>query len=135
MNLSLIRTDHVQRFNFFVDVDAIKFTAVRIELFPHRPLVVPAGTNMTQQELLLEALRSLRWLRSQPSHSPYPPSVLRPFAKLIAVDLDNESRELQVRHQMHIGDTAFDGDERVQALCRAWDLVDGAPLPVGEVWN
>ena len=134
MKLSLIRTDHVQCYHLHVDTEAAQFTAMRIELFPHAPLVVGDAT-MTQEDLWREAMASLRWLRTQPGQSLYPSTVFVPFAKIIAVDRDAEAREQSIHTRQIIGDYHPDHEERVRALCAALDLLDGAPLPASVGWN
>lgn len=132
--LALVRIDYSLRYRLFVDSDAAEYTAFRVELFPHPPVVV-GNPSMSEGERWREALGTASWLHSQPGQSLYPSNVFVPFARIIAVDHATESRELAIRNQHIIGDLHPDHEARVRALCTALDLIDGGAMADGRAWN
>ena len=134
IRLALVRTDIALRYALYVDVEALAYTAFRVELFPHPPVVV-GNPSMSEGERWVEALGTARWLHSQPGQSLYPPTVLVPFARIIAVDHATESRELAIHNHHIIGELHPDHEARVRALCTALDLLDGGAMPDGRAWN
>lgn len=134
-NLSLVRTDHVQRYHLFVDTEAARFDAFLVELCPI-PAVLVAGTGKSTDELWRDALATVAWLRTQPSALPYPSSVFVPFARIVAVDAQRESAKASLQMSMLVGrcspdqtwpppvDDPSSHEDRVQSLCRALDLID-----------
>ena len=152
--LTRIRTDYVQRLHVFVDADAAVIDCFVVELPPYLvPMCVPQRDGMSIDETWREALTTLEWLRSQPYTPIFPAEVFVPFGVITARSFDDVAREHAIKIAM-IGPELYHTDERHRArvdanpvlhqgahdrrvadLCRAMDLLNGAPMPKGSFDN
>ncbi len=151
MKTTRTRTDYVQRYHVHVDTNAKElnaFTVVLPPYFDEPGLTVMPRPGKTMNDLFLEALATLDFLRAEPWTPLYPASVFIPFGIITAVDVEDVQRQQAIQLAMMVGgcfhtdrDRAaierypalYEGahEARVKALCRALDLMDGAPIHEG----
>ncbi|MEI2790463.1 MAG: hypothetical protein V9E93_16520 [Steroidobacteraceae bacterium] len=151
-----ISTDWQARIHVQADADVSTHDAALVELPPYSlgvPLLVYRdGASM--DELWNEALRTLEALRSQPHKAILPARVFVPFGVITLRRLEDVWREHELRREMMMveqfntdpayrarveADPILHGngrahEQRVASLCRALDLLNGAPLPVPVPW-
>ena len=141
-------TDWSRRYHLEVD-DASPIDCFIVELPPY--LISPSGIGLpvlprpgkSMDDLFTEALATLDFLRAQIHDPLYPPDVFQPWGIIQARNLDDVRREFEIWRDMWLGG-CFDSDrarssetfpdahdERVEALIRALDLLDGAPMAQG----
>ena len=102
--------------------------------------------GQTMDDLWREALETLAWMRAQPHERILPRAVFEPFGVITALCSADRRRRREIKREMMLG--ACDDRERermerinvrysqemherrVASLCRALDLLNGAPLPV-----
>lgn len=144
-----VSTNYAERWHVYVDADADTLDCLLVELPPYTlgvpVLVHRVGASM--DELWSEALEVLALLRAQPRKLVLPASVLNPFGVISARSFDDVQREAEVKRETALGQCSDREreqlertgirhsqqahEQRVSALCRAWGLMQGAPLPQG----
>lgn len=149
--ITRIRTDYDARLHVEIDTDAKVLDAFLVTLPPYTSelgvLVHRKGVDMN--DLWKDALAVVAHLRAQPWKEVHPPHVFQPFGVITARNFEGVRREAELRMSMMIGDGEpleelaqrypLDDvkqfhEERVTALCRALDLLNGAPLIATIPW-
>lgn len=149
-----IRTEWQDRHRYHLefDSDASALDCCTVELPPYtvgHGLVVKLQAGKGLDDLLREALHTLDFLRSQPHTPVHPASVFIPFGVITARNFDDLQREHLIKMST-MGAERFHADarwraavernpvlyngaheRRVAELCKALDLLNGGPLPVG----
>ena len=156
MNIQRLSTDFNARLHVEQDTDARELNCLTVALPPYSSepmLIYRAGASM--DALWADALAMVAHLRARPWREVHPASVFQPFGIITARNVDDVRREYQFRREvMMVGQFHTDPayrekveadpvlhengrahEQRVAALCRAWDLLDGAPLPKGSLDN
>lgn len=136
-----ILTDDVQRFHFGVDRDAEKLNGFEVGLATREPMIVRATDKESFADLWSDALGILRRQREAYwRNALYPREVFDPYGFITAIDIEREAVKLGITVNMLVGGAHPDGGrghpdhmQRVQALCKAYDLLTFgvAALPKG----
>lgn len=151
--IARIRTDYDVRLHVEQDVDAQVLDCFTVQLPPYTfgPGLLVYREGVDINALWADALAMVAHLRAQPWKEVHPPHVFQPFGIITARSLDDVRREHEVRREMMGGQLASPADiarvaniseaearnrhERgVASLCRAHDLLRGAPLAVPVPW-
>lgn len=131
-----VSSNYESRLHVEEDTDAKPADCFLVTLCPYLPepgvLVHREGADMNA--LWAEAIAMVAHLRAQPWKEVLPPNVFQPWATITARNYIDVAREAELRAKMLTGQRHPDHMERVQSLIRAWDLLDGAPLPVSVPW-
>lgn len=142
-----IRSEYEARLHVEQDTDAKVLNCFNVSLPPYTfapILVYREGASMN--ELWADALAIVAHLRAQPWRLVAPPDVFQPFGVITARDLEDVRREFEIRREMMVGECSLPAhlervantseaeararhEQGVASLCRALDLLDGAPLP------
>jgi len=148
MTIVRISTDWQARYHVQADADVADHDCYQVELPPYTlnaPILVHReGANMA--ELWNEALRTLDALRSQPREPVLPATRFLPFGVITLRRREDVWREHELRREMMLGACTDRERERIEridlryaqemherrvaSLCRAVDLLNGAPPPV-----
>lgn len=121
MSLSLVRTDYFYRYHLYVDPQAAKYDAFRVELLEQAVLLTGDTPEALWQEVQTELLK----MRGQYEQRPlYHSLVFAPFARIIALDSARESANLLLKMSMATGELHPLHEERVRALGRAVDALE-----------
>ncbi len=155
MNIQRISTDYTARLHVEQDIDAQVLDCFTVALPPYtsEPMLVHReGASM--DELWADALAMIAHLRARPWREVHPHTVFEPFSIVVARNSADVRREHELRRekmmveQFHT-DPAYRArveadpvlhengrahEQRVASLCRALDLLDGAPLPTPVPW-
>ena len=149
-----IRTDYESRLHIEQDSDAQELNCFTVALPPYTStswpmLVYREGADMNA--LWADALAMIAHLKAQPWKLVAPPNVFKPFGVITARNREDVRRDYEIRREMMIGECSLPAhlervatidvaeararhEQGVASLCRALDLMDGAPLPVGAPW-
>jgi hypothetical protein len=133
--LTRIRTDFDARLHVEIDTDAQVLDCFMVALPPYtsEPMLIHReGASM--DELWADALALVAYLRAKPWRELHPPHIFQPFGIIAARNVEDVRRESELRMKMLLGQHSPDHMERVQNLCKAWDLLNGAPLPTLATW-
>lgn len=137
-----VRTDWTNRYHVQVDADASVLDAFIIELPPYETGTATwvhsydGGKGM--DELFQNALLELQRLRAKPHRPLFGREVFVPFGVITARNYEEICRERELATLSFVGGVEDCGHpdhaERVRALSRMLDILDGAPLPVAGPW-
>lgn len=147
MNIQRISTDYNSRLHVEQDVDARELNCLTVALPPYSSepmLIYRAGASM--DALWADALAMIAHLRARPWREVHPPHIFQPFGLVTARNVEDVRREHEIRREMMIGECSLPAhlervasineaeararhEQGVASLCRALDLMDGAPLP------
>lgn len=147
-NIQRISTDYAARLHVEQDIDARELNCFTVALPPYTstPIVVHRA-SATMDELWADALAMVAHLRARPWREVHPPHIFQPFGIITARNAEDVRREHEIRREMMIGECSLPAhlerialtdeaeararhEQGVASLCRALDLMDGAPLPV-----
>lgn len=149
--ITRIRTEHDARLYVEADTDASVLDCFLVTLCPYvpEPGLLVHRDGVAIDALWADALATVTYLRAQPWNEVAPPAVFQPWATITARNCSDVARESELRMQMMIGDgeplqsmakrypVAAIGqfhEERVAALCRALDLINGARPVATSPW-
>lgn len=135
MNIQRISTDYTARLHVEQDIDARVLDCFLVALPPYTTepmLIYREGASM--DALWADALAMVAHLRARPWRELHPAHVFVPFGVVTARNLEDVRRESELRMKMMLGQHSPDHMERVQNLCKAWDILTGAPLPTLASW-
>jgi hypothetical protein len=148
MNIQRLSTDFNARLHVEQDTDAQELNCLTVALPPYLSIpIVVHREGASMDALWADALAMVAHLRAQPWREVHPPHVFQPFGIITARNLEDMRREHEVRREMMIGELSLPvhlehvasiseaearlrHEQGVASLCRALDLMDGAPLPV-----
>ena len=119
--LHLIRTDYVNRWHLYVDAEAAKFDAFRVELLEQSDVLI----GDTVEALWQQVQTAMLHMRCNYAQSPlYHGLVFAPFARIIALDASRVSAETTLKTSMIVGQEHPTHTERVRALGTALDALE-----------
>ncbi len=119
--LQLVKTDYVYRWHLYVDTEAAKYDAFRVELLEQSDLMI----GDTVEALWRKVQTSLMDLRTKYEQRPlYQWLVFSPYARIIALDAARVSAEISLKTGMVVGECHPDHAERVRGLARALDALE-----------
>ena len=134
--INRISSNYESRVHVEEDTDAQPVDCFLVTLCPYLPepglLVHREGADMNA--LWAEAIAMVAHVRAQPWKEVLPPTVFQPWATITARNLEDVRRDAELRMSMMIGEHGHDHMERVQRLCKAFDLLQGAPLTPTVPW-
>ncbi len=153
--ITRIQTDYTARLHIEQDTDAQALDCFMVALPPYTVapmLVYREGASM--DALWADALAMVAYLRARPWREVHPHTVFSPFGVITARNSEDVRREHEIRREMMMvqqfnTDPAYRArveadpilhengrahEQRVASLCRALDLMDGAPLPTPVPW-
>lgn len=147
-NIQRLSTDFNARLHVECDTAAQVLDCFMVALPPYtaEPGVVIYREGASMDALWADALAMIAQLRARPWREVHPHTVFQPFGIITARNLEDVRREHEIRREMMIGELALPAhlehmasiseaeararhERGVASLCRALDLMDGAPLP------
>jgi hypothetical protein len=149
--ISRIRTDYESNLHIEVDTAAKVLDCFLVMLPPYlcEPGMLVHREGADMNELWADALALVTHLRAQPWREVHPPNIFRPFAVIVARSFEEVWREFEVDTALMLCSTeslatmakrysAEDirrlHEERVARLCRALEILRGAPRPPAIPW-